>query len=104
MRLDVRFPPPGFFLNDPRLVVTVDDRTIYDGSFKSGFAVSVDLTPGRHTLETSIAVAGSVRTQTIDLPLDGPGGYRDVPAVEVVLEYNRLTGNFKKRPSISARR
>src|SRR5690606_4864038 len=37
VRLHLRFPPPGFFLNDPRLVVTLDSRTLYDGSFRSGF-------------------------------------------------------------------
>jgi hypothetical protein len=103
VRLDIRFPPPGFFLNDPRLVVTLGERTLYDGSFKSGFAVSVEVDPGRHVLETRIEVLGSVaRTQQTPLALDSTG-YRDVRAVEIVLEYSRWTGNFKKT-SISARR
>ena len=42
MRLRVHFDSPGFFLNDPRVTVRVGDRTIYDGSFKSGFDVSVE--------------------------------------------------------------
>ncbi len=103
VRLHLRFPAPGFFINDPRLVVTIDQRTLYDGSFKSGFDVSVDLSPDAHVLETAIHVAGVARRQQIQLALDGANGYRDVPVVHGTLEYSRLTGNFKKRVSLSAR-
>lgn len=104
MRLDIRFAPPGFFLNDPRLVVTLGGRTLYDGSFKSGFHVSVDVEPGHHVLETRIEVMGGIaRTQETPLVLDASAGYRDLPALEVLLEYSRWTGNFKQA-SISARR
>lgn len=104
MRLHLRFPPPGFFLNDPRLLVRLDDRTLYDGSFRAGFDVSIEVQPGVHVLETSIHLAGTVaRPQRIELPLDATG-YRDVPVVHGTLEYSRLSGNFKKRVSLSARR
>lgn len=103
MRLHLRFPAPGFFLNDPRLVVTLDQRTLYDGSFKNGFDVSLDVDPGTHLLETAIHLGGIARKQQIPLALDGANGYRDVPVVHGTLEYSRLTGNFKKRVSLSAR-
>ncbi len=104
MRVQLEFPAPGFFLNDPRLVVTLDERTLYDGSFRSGFRVSVDLQPGMHLLETMIHFAGSTpRQQRIELPLDSTNGYRDVPVVHGTLEYSRLSGNFKNRVSISTR-
>lgn len=104
MRLHLRFPRPGFFLNDPRLVVTLDQRTLYDGGMLSGFDVSLELAPGVHVLTTAIHLIGSIaRTQRIELPLD-EGRYRDVPVVHGTLEYSRLTGNFKKRVSLSAGR
>jgi hypothetical protein len=103
VRFHLRFASPGFFLNDPRLVVTLDQRTLYDGSFKSGFEVSLDVVPGTHVLETAIHLGGVARKQQIPLALDGTKGYRDVPAVHGTLEYSRLTGNFKKRVSLSAR-
>lgn len=103
MRLHLRFPPPGFFLNDPRLVVTLDSRTLYDGSFRSGFDVSLELDPGVHVLSTAIHLVGSVaREQRIELAIE-PERYRDVPVVHGMLEYSRMTGNFKKRVSLSAR-
>jgi len=104
MIVRVHFLAPGFFLNDPRVQVAVSGRTLYDGSFKSGFDVSVDLPPGKHTLETSISVAGVERKQHIDLPLDVQGGYRDAAEVHAQLSYSRLRGNFEKRASLSVKR
>lgn len=43
------------------------------------------------------------RKQTIELCLDAANGYRDVPVVHGRLEYSRLTGNCKKRISLSTR-
>lgn len=105
MNLRVHFASPGFFLNDPRLVVSLADRKIYDGSFKSGFDVEVEVPPGAHIVETRIlGVMGDARVQRIDLPLTAEGGYRDVPAVEAELSYSRVTGNFKRRASVSVKR
>ncbi|MEZ4340196.1 MAG: hypothetical protein R3B82_26535 [Sandaracinaceae bacterium] len=104
MWLRVHFDPPGFFLNDPRLSVRLGDRTLYEGSFKSGFDVSVEIPPGRHRLETAIDVAGLARKQTIELPLEESGGYRDVPEVHAQLAYSRFWGNFEKRASLSVKR
>ncbi len=104
MHLHLTFPPPGFFLNDPRLVVTLDQRTLYDGSFRHGFEVALEVSPGSHVVETAIHLAGSLaRRQQIELVLDAKNGYRDVPVVHGRLEYSRLSGNFKKRVSLSAR-
>jgi hypothetical protein len=103
MLLHVRFPAPGFFLNDPRLVVTLDDRTLYDGSFRDGFDVSAEVEPGRRVLETAIHLTGLARRQRFELAL-GERGYRDIPAIDAKLSYSRLSGNFEKRISLSARR
>lgn len=104
MRLRVHFDAPGFFLNDPRLTIRLGDRTLYDGSFKEGFDVSLEVPPGRHVLETAIDVAGLARRQQIELPLDAEGGYRDVPEVHAKLGYSRFWGNFEKRASLSVKR
>lgn len=104
MRLQLTFAPPGFFLNDPRLVVMLDERKVYDGSFLHGFDVALEVQPGTHVVETAIHLAGSLaRRQRIELVLDGSNGYRDVPVVHGKLEYSRMSGNFKKRVSLSAR-
>jgi hypothetical protein len=106
MRLRVRFPAPGWFLNDPRLTVRLGDRTLYDGSFKRGFDVSVEVEPGDHLLETAIhaPVGNGARRQRIALPLHDGGGYRDVPEVHAELSYSRLTGNFAERAALSTKR
>ncbi len=105
MNLRVRFEAPGFFLNDPRLVVTLADRKLYDGRLKDGFDVSVEIPPGKHAIETRIyGPLGSASVQRIELALDETGGYRDVPSVEAELAYSRIAGNFKPRASVSVRR
>ena len=106
MILRLFFPAPGFFLNDPRVEIRLGDRVLYDGSFKSGFDVSVEVAPGHHTLMTAIhAPVGNVaRRQEIDLPLDNEGGYRGIPEVHAELSYSRLFGNFERRASISVKR
>ncbi|UJR85886.1 hypothetical protein [Sandaracinus amylolyticus] len=103
MRLNVSFPPPGFFLNDPRLVVRLGERMLYDGSFRDGFSVSVEIEPGEHVLETAIHLAGSARTQRFELKLDPASGYHQVTVIDAKLTYSRLSGNFDKRVSLSTR-
>jgi len=105
MNLRVHFPAPGFFLNDPRLVVSLADRTLYDGSFTAGFDVTVEVPAGAHVLETRIlGPMGTARVQRIELPLDAQGGYPDIPAAEALLVYSRISGNFKPRASVSVKR
>ena len=100
MRVRLRFPAPGFFINDPRVVVSLDGRTVYDGSFKDGFDVSLEVEPGPHVVDTTISVLGASRRQKIPLPL-GDGSYRDVQVVEATLSYSRFWGNFTKRLALS---
>lgn len=106
MILRVSFPAPGFFVNDPRVEIRLGDRVLYDGSFTSGFDVSVDVPPGRHTLETAIfaSLGAGAKRQRIELPLDVHGGYRGVPEVHAELSYSRLWANFDKRASLSVKR
>lgn len=102
MRLRVLFDPPGFFVNDPRLVLRVDDRTIYDGSFKSGLDVSVEVPATDHVLETAIAVGPVQRKQKIPLRVGPDAGFRDVSEVHAKISYSRFWGNFSKRAQLSA--
>ena len=77
MRLRVSFEKPGFFLNAPRLLVRLDGRTLFDGSFKEGFDVSLDVQPGRHVIETFIGPRPDfARTQRIELALTTAGTSR----------------------------
>lgn len=104
MILRVHFDAPGFFLNDPRVRVRVDNRVLYDGSFKDGFDVSVSVAPGRHVLETAIRNGMAETKQRIELPLDESSGYREVPEVHAKLTYSRISGNFDRRVSLSVKR
>ena len=89
--LTLRFPPPGFFLADARTIVRLDGTVIYDGSFKSGFEVTVPLSPGPHTLDTVIAMGRLQRTRQYPLTIE-PG-----QSVRAELVYSRFWGNFKKQ-------
>ena len=93
----VSFAKPGFFLMDARLTVTLDERTIYDGSFKAGFEVTEEVLPGDHTLTTRIAVGGTSRHRAYSVQVE-PG--REHAAT---LDYSRFWGNFKKGLTLSAR-
>lgn len=94
------FDKPGFFANDPRVTVEIGDFVLYDGSFRDGFDVSLELPPGDHRVRTAIYVAGLARRQDIALPL-ASRGYRDAAAVEAKLKYSRIWGNFSKKVSLS---
>jgi hypothetical protein len=51
--LRVVFEKPGWFANDPRVVVALDGRTLHDGSFVAGFEMTVELDAGPHRLTTT---------------------------------------------------
>lgn len=102
VRLTIRFSPPGMFLNDPRLVVTVGDQTVFDGKFKSGFDATVVVAPGDHQIQTAVMIGPLARRQAIPLRLGG-AGYRDAKAVEARLSYSRITSNFERRAAISTK-
>ena len=95
MLLRIRFDDPGWFTNDPRLVITVDGRPVYQGSFRGGMTASIDVPPGPHRIETAIEIIpGIARRQeyTVEVPSDA---YRQSAAgVEARLKYSRIRGNF----------
>ncbi|MEM9189817.1 MAG: hypothetical protein AAGF12_11615 [Myxococcota bacterium] len=100
-QLSVHFDPPGFFLNDPRLVVKVEGQVVHDGSFRRGFTASAPLASDRTVIETSLEVGTLRRRRRIEVDLAAlrPDGYRESTEVlyEARLEYSRFWGNFKKR-------
>lgn len=89
-RLRVVFPKPGFFLMDTRLRVLLDGAPIYDGSFKAGVAVDVEVQPGTHTLEARIAISPLERTRSYSVAIAAD------EQLIAELSYSRLWGNFTK--------
>lgn len=103
MLLRVRFDPPGWFANDPRVVVTLDGQPVYEGSFVRGFETTVELTPGKHTLATAIHLTDTIarrREYTIETPIERT--HREhPPGLEARLRYSRLWGNFGAKLELS---
>lgn len=85
----VLFPPPGFFIADTRMTLQLDGQPVYDGSFKSGVDVNVEVAPGTHRLESRIELGALARTRTWDVEVDAE-------QLTVELAYSRFWGNFKK--------
>lgn len=83
------FPPPGLFITDTRMTLQLDGQPVYDGSFKSGMDVSVEVTPGPHRLESRLELGALARTRAWDVAVDAE-------QVTVQIAYSRLWGNFKK--------
>jgi hypothetical protein len=96
--LRVVFEKPGWFLNDPRVVVTLDDSTLHDGSFVSGFERTVEIAAGPHRLTTAIHVGGFQRKREYEIVIGGAGEYREGAGRWVArLDYSRFWGNFVKK-------
>ncbi len=102
--LKVSFPPPGFFVTDVRVALQLDGNTVYDGGFRSGFELELPVSPGRHTLMTTIdlGVVQRRRAYTLDVSAG--------QAKHVLLRYSRFWGNFTREladfgelPAVSAR-
>ena len=94
MLLRIRLDDPGWFANSPRLVVTVNGQSVFDGAFRGGFVSSIDVGPGTHTMETAITM-GLGLTQKRQFHIAMPTSERDhAVGVEAQLQYNRLLGNF----------
>ena len=91
----IAFPSPGFFLNDPRVVVHVNGWCAYHGSFKSGFDVRFPVVPGPHLVIA--ALEGIVRREKRYSIVAAPGY-----AVEVWLDYSRTWGNFTDPPRVAS--
>jgi hypothetical protein len=94
--LHLVFPRPGFFLTDVRVTLTLDGQLVHDGTFMSGFDVSVDVPAGRHAL-TSVIDLGIAR-RTREWALDVPAG-----GCDATIAYSRFWSNFSKKLAIVAR-
>ncbi|MBX3185521.1 MAG: hypothetical protein KF819_00845 [Labilithrix sp.] len=92
--LRIAFPPPGFFLADARLVITVDGASVYDGSFKQGVDLLVPVAPGVHAVETLIDVGGITRRRHYSVTVSPGRG------VTLALAYSRFWGNFASKPKL----
>jgi hypothetical protein len=92
--LRIAFPPPGFFLVDARLVITVDGVQVYDGSFKQGVDLLVPVAPGPHDVETVIATGGITRRRHYTITMVPGRG------ATLSLDYSRFWGNFASKPKI----
>jgi hypothetical protein len=94
--LRVVWERPGFFLGDPRLLVTLDGTPIFDGGFRGGFDVCVPVAPGWHRVVTAIPVLGTSAWRSRDYSLD----FTSARSMTLVLEYSRVWGNFASRPKV----
>jgi hypothetical protein len=88
------FPPPGFFLNDPRFTVLVNGWCAYDAGFKSGFDVRFPVVPGPCLVQTRLDIGLISREKSYSVIASE--GY----AIEVFLEYSRFWGNLTDSPRI----
>ena len=92
--LRITFPPPGFFLVDARLVVTIDGYPAHDGSFKQGMDRVFSVAPGYHQITVHIDMGGISRNRVYPIVLSANRG------TSLILEYSRLWGNFAKTPKV----
>jgi hypothetical protein len=92
--LRITFPPPGFFLVDVRLVVTIDGYPAHDGSFKQGLDRMFSVHPGNHQIAVHIEMGGITRNRVYPITINVNRSY------SLILEYSRLWGNFVKTPKI----
>jgi hypothetical protein len=100
MELEIRFDPPGFFVNDPRVVVRVEGRVVHDGSFKEGFVARLPIQSHKPSIETTIYIGPLQRKQRIEVDLAStlaPGYQENNPVWEARLHYSRMWGNIKRR-------
>ncbi|MDB5218803.1 MAG: hypothetical protein JWO86_6730 [Myxococcaceae bacterium] len=92
--LRITFPPPGFFLVDARLIVTIDGHPAHDGSFKQGLDRVFFVYPGHHQITVFIDMGGISRNRVYPITLSPNRGY------SLILEYSRFWGNFASTPKI----
>ncbi len=89
----VAFPSPGFFLNDPRVLVHVNGWCAYAGGFKSGFDLRFPVVPGPYLV---VATLDALVRREKRYSVTATAGC----AVEVWLEYSRMWGTFTDTPRI----
>lgn len=94
--LRIAFAPPGFFLNDAGLSITLDGYTVYSGSFTRGFELMFPVAPGVHLVTTCIDIGLVRRTREYHVPVTAGRAF------SVVLDYSRFWGNFTKKPQFIA--
>ena len=94
--LRVVFPRPSFFLVDVRVTLTLDGQPVHDGTFMAGFAVALDVAPGRHVLASVIDLGLARRTREWVLEVPASGG-------DATISYSRFWGNFSKKLPLVAR-
>lgn len=90
----ITFPPPGFFLVDARLFITIDGFPAHDGSFKQGLDRAFSVAPGYHQIVVHIEMGGLTRNRVYPIALSPNRAY------SLLLEYSRLWGNFAKTPKV----
>jgi len=93
-RLRVLFEPPGWFLVDCDLTVSVDGAELFHGGFRGGFDAKADMAPGDHVMRTVIKLGQLGRIREYRFRLD------DEPEYVVELHYSRIWGNFTKDLSL----
>lgn len=98
--LRIIFPKPGFFINDPRVRLTIDGRVACEQSFLQGFDWWTPIAPGFHYVELAI-VTLITRSRMYSIEV------RWGCSTEVVVGYSRLLvrrgplpvwGNFGSSP------
>ena len=91
--LRIIFPPPGFFIADTRLGLTVNAHPVVETSFVGGLDWWSEMAPGLHVVETSIqAPLGFARKRTYQLEV------RPELVTIAVLDYSRMWGNMTDAP------
>jgi hypothetical protein len=94
--LRVIFPPPGFFVIDARVALSVNRYPVFEGTFTQGFDWWTAMPPGVHLAEARIVTPlGLSRSKTFSLEV------RHGLTTIARIEYSRIWGNFGATPSVS---
>ena len=88
----VIFPPPGFFLNEPRVRIDVDGYPMAQLGFQSGFDWWTPIQPGWHRVTVTLVTPLLNRSQTYTVEV------RPSCSTEIVIDYSRMWGNFTGSP------
>lgn len=89
----IQLSPPGFFLGDARVDVTLDGYRVLETSFMQGFDWWTEVAPGVHLVELALrSPIGLSRKRSYSVEV------RPALVTIVVLEYSRMWGNLTERP------
>jgi hypothetical protein len=92
-QLRLVFRPPGFFLADVPVRMTVNEHPVFHGGVMNGFLVEVPMMEGQHFV-------GTVILGPVDRRRRYPVLVRPGCVTELLLEYSRIWGNFTSSPKI----